>query len=141
MAIISLCVVCSASVSPSAAKPQIRISKSQRTTAEKMRAECAVVGKKGSNCGVKIFRYDTRFYSGPKALNVKAQGNALGSLGEWIESPERAKCLRLLFRPFRAFQASAGRFLGRCPRLSHCAALRLNCSLQTDMNHGTEITS
>ena len=32
-------------------KSEVRISKSQRTTAEKMRAKCAVVGKKESNSG------------------------------------------------------------------------------------------
>ena len=39
----------SKTLTPGAAKPQIRNPKSERTTAEKMRAECAVVGKKGSS--------------------------------------------------------------------------------------------
>ena len=76
--------------------------------------------------GTRTSGYESWFCSGPKALNVIAQGNALGRLAGLIKSPERAQCLRLQFRPFRAFQLSIARYLGHCPRLSHYAALRLN---------------
>ena len=76
--------------------------------------------------GTRTSGYESWFCSGPKALNVIAQGNALGDIVGLLESPERANCSRRHFRPFRAFQTSVARYLGRCPRLSPYAALRLN---------------
>ena len=76
--------------------------------------------------GTRTSGYESWFCSGPKALNVIAQGNALGDIVGLLESPERANCSRRHFRPFRAFQMSVARYLGRCPRLSPYAALRLN---------------
>ena len=63
----------------------------------------------------------------PKAHHVTAQGNALGKCETNVLSPKGAKGTCLLLTPFQGFPAGAC-FLGRCPRLSHCAALRQNPS-------------
>ena len=62
----------------------------------------------------------------PKAQNVKAQGNALGTCETNDQSPKGAKCSCISITPFQGFDVRSWRFLGRCPRLSHCAALRLH---------------
>ena len=60
----------------------------------------------------------------PTAQNVKAQGNALGTCETNDQSPKGAKCSCIPITPFQGFDVRYWRFLGRCPRLSHCAALR-----------------
>ena len=60
----------------------------------------------------------------PKAHNVKAQGNALGTCETKDQSPKGAKSSCIPITPFQGFHVRYCRFLGRCPRLSHCAALR-----------------
>ena len=62
----------------------------------------------------------------PTAHHVTAQGNALGNAKRMSQAPTGRKD-RVLLTPFQGFSAGAC-FLGRCPRLSHGAALRQNPS-------------
>ena len=55
---------------------------------------------------------------------MKAQGNALGTCETNDKSPKGAKCSCIPITPFQGFDVRYWRFLGRCPRLSQCAALR-----------------
>ncbi len=64
----------------------------------------------------------------PRAHNVTAQGNALGKCETKVQSPTGRKDRLFSLRPFRALPLDPACFLGRCPRLSHCAALRQNAS-------------
>ena len=63
-----------------------------------------------------------------KGTQCDSPGQHPGKCETKVQSPNGAKGSPLLITPFQGSAARSNGFLGRCPRLSHCAALRHNPS-------------
>ena len=59
-----------------------------------------------------------------KGTKCESPGQRPGNLRNERPEPPKARNDRVLINPFQGFHVRYYRFLGRCPRLSHCAALR-----------------